>query len=340
MASIAASASRESRRCRARRDAASSAATPPPPPPASAAARAAAAASRRLRHLRRTPPRPRRRSLCVEAEGRQKITVCHKGKTKKVTKAQLKKLKGEKRGACKAEEEGKEEVTIESWRAPGEPALYWLRGLHVSTPRSRPTRRRTPSPPATLLERLAEETRAKTTAPQMMVGPLEGRFLALLVRGCARARARGRHVHRLLVDLHGARRSRRAAGSSRSTSNEETTEIARRYASEAGVVDRIDYRVGPAGETCPSSTGRSTSSSSTPTRRATSTTTRPRCRSSRDGGLIVADNVLWSGRVVDRRRPTTRPARSGASTTTCAMTTASRRVMLTVRDGMTLIRRR
>jgi hypothetical protein len=30
-----------------------------------------------------------------------KITVCHKRKTKKVTKAQLKKLKGAKRGACK-----------------------------------------------------------------------------------------------------------------------------------------------------------------------------------------------------------------------------------------------
>ena len=35
------------------------------------------------------------------APSAQKITVCHKGKTKKVTKAQLKKLKGEKRGACK-----------------------------------------------------------------------------------------------------------------------------------------------------------------------------------------------------------------------------------------------
>src|SRR5438067_8303653 len=33
-----------------------------------------------------------------------------------------------------------------------------------------------------LFERLAAETRERTTAPQMMVGPLEGRFLELLVR--------------------------------------------------------------------------------------------------------------------------------------------------------------
>ena len=62
------------------------------------------------------------------------------------------------------------------------------------------------SPDGELFERLAAETREKTTAPQMMVGDLEGRFLGALVRSTARAaRARARHVHRLLVDLDGAR---------------------------------------------------------------------------------------------------------------------------------------
>src|SRR5215207_4473515 len=37
------------------------------------------------------------------------------------------------------------------------------------------------TPDGELFERLAEETRAKTTAPQMMVGRIEGRFLAMLV---------------------------------------------------------------------------------------------------------------------------------------------------------------
>ena len=38
------------------------------------------------------------------------------------------------------------------------------------------------TPVAELFERLAEETRAKTTAPQMKVGRIEGQFLARLVR--------------------------------------------------------------------------------------------------------------------------------------------------------------
>src|SRR6266571_7547731 len=38
------------------------------------------------------------------------------------------------------------------------------------------------TPVGELFERLAAETREKSTAPQMMVGLLEGRFLELLVR--------------------------------------------------------------------------------------------------------------------------------------------------------------
>ena len=38
------------------------------------------------------------------------------------------------------------------------------------------------TPVGDLFERLADETRAKTTAPQMMVGRIEGQFLARLVR--------------------------------------------------------------------------------------------------------------------------------------------------------------
>jgi Ca2+-binding RTX toxin-like protein len=62
---------------------------PPPPTPPPAAAPPPPAA---------LPPAPPRTPTTKKPV---KITVCHKGKTKKVTKAQLKKLKGAKRGACK-----------------------------------------------------------------------------------------------------------------------------------------------------------------------------------------------------------------------------------------------
>ena len=68
------------------------------------------------------------------------------------------------------------------------------------------------TPDGELFERLAAETREKTTAPQMMVGRLEGRFLGVArPLTSAQARPRARHVHRLLVDLDGARRFRPAA---------------------------------------------------------------------------------------------------------------------------------
>ena len=52
----------------------------------------------------------------------------------------------------------------------------------------------------------------------------------------------------------------------------------------------------------PPSTGRSTWSSSTPTRRPTPTTSRRCCPSWRPAGLIAADNTLWSGRILDPDR--------------------------------------
>ncbi len=58
-----------------------------------------------------------------------------------------------------------------------------------------------------------------------------------------------------------------------------------------------------------------------------------------DGGLIVADNVLWSGRVVtdDSDDSTSAIKRFNEHVHADDRVEA---VMLTVRDGMTLIRRR
>ncbi len=42
------------------------------------------------------------------------------------------------------------------------------------------------------------------------------------------------------------------------------------------------------------------------------------------GGVILVDNTLWSGRVLDDARPTTTPSPCGRSTTWSPPTTASR----------------
>ena len=106
------------------------------------------------------------------------------------------------------------------------------------------------STPATdVLRRLGEETQATQDAPQMSVGALEGAFLRFLV-----AIKRPRLVLELGVftgwsSIEMASALPPGGRIVACDLNEETTAIARRYAEEAGVAERIDYRVGNAFET-------------------------------------------------------------------------------------------
>ena len=99
---------------------------------------------------------------------------------------------------------------------------------------------------ADLFDRLGAETRETQQNPQMMVGHIEGAFLVAMTKAMrivevgtftgwssiAMAEALPPGGRIVTCDI-----------------NEETTAVARRYAEEAGVADRIDYRLGPAVET-------------------------------------------------------------------------------------------
>jgi caffeoyl-CoA O-methyltransferase len=105
------------------------------------------------------------------------------------------------------------------------------------------------TPPPELFERLAGETHSTQSEPQMMVGPLEGAFLRFVV-----AMKQPRRV--LEIGVFTGWSSIEMASALPPDGivyaldvNPETTAIALRYAEEAGVADRIDYRVGPALET-------------------------------------------------------------------------------------------
>jgi caffeoyl-CoA O-methyltransferase len=105
------------------------------------------------------------------------------------------------------------------------------------------------TPPPDPLRRLGEETEATQDAPQMSVGALEGAFLRFLV-----ALKRPMHVLEIGVftgwsSIEMARALPPGGTIVACDVNEETTAIARRYAEEMGVADRIDYRVGNAFET-------------------------------------------------------------------------------------------
>jgi len=105
------------------------------------------------------------------------------------------------------------------------------------------------SPSGELFERLAAETREKTELPQMMVGEVEGRFLEFLVRATGARRVLELGTFTGYSSLSMARGLPEGGRIVSCDVNEETNAIARRYAEEAGVVDRIEYRLGPALDT-------------------------------------------------------------------------------------------
>jgi caffeoyl-CoA O-methyltransferase len=193
------------------------------------------------------------------------------------------------------------------------------------------------SPDGELFERLAAETHEKTTAPQMMVGRLEGRFLGTLVRSL-----RARRVLELGTFTGYSSISMALAlppGGRVVTCdvNEETTAIARRYAEEAGVDDRIDYRLGPALETIAGLDGPFDLvfiDADKPNYVNYYDATVPLLA---DGGLMVVDNTLWSGQVADPDDQDENTRAIRALNDRVLADPRVENVLLTVRDGMNLV---
>jgi caffeoyl-CoA O-methyltransferase len=196
------------------------------------------------------------------------------------------------------------------------------------------------SPDGELFERLAEETRATQSSPQMMVGRIEGRFLATLValRGAKRILELGTFTGYSSISMASA-----LAPDGRIITcdvDPEATAIARRYMDESGYGDRIEIRLGPALETIEGLDGEFDLvfiDADKPNYRAYYEAVLPLLA---DNGLIIADNVLWSGRVVedDDGEESTQAIKEFNEHVRNDPRVVS--VMLTVRDGMTLIRKR
>ena len=195
------------------------------------------------------------------------------------------------------------------------------------------------TPDPEIFRRLEEETRATQSLPQMMVGPLEGPLLGWLVwlSGARSILEIGTFTGYSSISMALA-----LPEGGRITTIEidgETSAVARRFAEEAGVADRINYRVGTALDELQALHGPFDLVFIDADKESYVAYYENVLPKLSDRGLIVADNVLWSGRVVEE----------GGDESTAAIkrfndhVAADDRVeclMLTVRDGMTLIRRR
>ena len=195
------------------------------------------------------------------------------------------------------------------------------------------------SPPTAALRKLAEETTSTLDAPQMMVGALEGRFLEMLVfaSGARRVLEIGTFSGYSSISM--------AAGlppDGRITScdiSESHAEVARRHIELNGLSDRIEVLVGPALDTIAGLEGQfdlvfidADKTNYANYYEAVLPKLAPR-------GVIAADNTLWSGRVIE---PDDQEADTIAIREFNDLVANDPRVvnvLLTVRDGITLIRR-
>lgn len=194
------------------------------------------------------------------------------------------------------------------------------------------------TPPPELLLELAEETRATMSSPQMLTGTVEGRFLELLVFGTG-----ARRVLELGTFTGYSALSMAAAlpdGGRIDTCDIEPkhAEVAQRYIDRSPYADRITIHLGPALQTIAKLEGEFDLvfiDADKPNYANYYEAVLPRLSAR---GLIAIDNTLWSGRVLDPQ-----DEQSHAIAALNDAIVADERVVavqLTVRDGITLIRRR
>jgi len=196
----------------------------------------------------------------------------------------------------------------------------------------------TTAPPA-YLETLAAETRATLQAPGMMVGRLEGRFLELMVF------AAGARSVLEIGTFSGYSSLSMAAGLPPGgfivtcEINPIHAEMARRHIAASPYADRIEVRLGSALETIDSLPGPfdlvfiDADKGNYPAYyEAVLPKLAPR-------GVILADNTLWSGRILDTDDTSVDTEALRAFNDQVATDPRVVAVQTTVRDGVTIIRR-
>jgi caffeoyl-CoA O-methyltransferase len=194
------------------------------------------------------------------------------------------------------------------------------------------------TPPAEMFERLTAETQATQAAPQMSVGALEGSFLSFVVfmKKPQRALEIGTFTGWSSIAMAAAL----PPGGTLVTCdvNAETNEIAQRYAREAGVADRIEYRLGPAVETLAELDGPFDLVFIDANKDGYIDYYEAVLPKLADDGVILADNTIASGNVLAPN-----DAMSEQIARFNDYVRADDRVecvLLTIRDGVTLIRKR
>jgi predicted O-methyltransferase YrrM len=195
------------------------------------------------------------------------------------------------------------------------------------------------TPPTELLQALAAETRETLRAPQMLTGTIEGRFLELLVFGLGAKRVLELGTYSGYSSLSMAAGLPEGGHIDTCEADETHAEVARRYIARSPYADRITVHIGPALDTIPQLEGEFDFVFVDADKENYLNYYEALLPRLAEHGVMAIDNTLWSGRVLDEdddsdatkaiREINDRIAEDGRVVA----------VQLTVRDGVTLVRR-
>jgi caffeoyl-CoA O-methyltransferase len=197
------------------------------------------------------------------------------------------------------------------------------------------------SPAAAHLQALASETRETLQSPQMLTGEVEGRMLEFLVFLARPQRVLEIGTYSGYSALSMAQTLPADGRIITCELDDERADVAERHIAAAGFADRIEIRRGPALETVNALDGPFDLVFIDADKEGYLDYYEAVLPKLSERGLIVVDNVLWSGRVAE-------PPSHEDEQSTRALRAFNERVaadgrvvnvMLTVRDGVMLIRR-
>ena len=195
------------------------------------------------------------------------------------------------------------------------------------------------TPPPGHLEAVAEETERTMSAPQMMVGALEGRFLEMLVFALQPQLVLEIGMFTGYSSLSMAAALPPEGRIVTCDVDPRAEEVARRHIAASPYSDRIEVRMGPALDTIARLDG--------PFDLVFIDADKTNYRNYYDAvlpklaanGMIAVDNVLWSGHVIDPTDTSENTEALRAFNDYVVADARTVKVMCTIRDGVTLIRR-
>ncbi len=196
--------------------------------------------------------------------------------------------------------------------------------------------------PDPIAQALIEETRTLGGISRMQVAPEQGAFMTLLVRimGARRIIEVGTFTGFSALCL--ARGLPEDGELICCDVSDEWTRIGRPYWERAGVAQRIDLRIAPALDTLRALADEQAGAFDLAFIDADKTNYRPYCEELvgqvRPNGLIVVDNVLWGGAVVDEANQAENTLAIRAFNTWASSDERFEPVMLPISDGLTLLR--